>query len=245
VKAGDRLVSIDGKKDFLGLQAKAIQEGLKTPVVLVFLGFVGKLEAEVRLRFAEKVCGISSRQEAVQGMDNAPMQLCEQRVFKVGKAHLFLAVMPDRPSNCHRQHSDDEGEGAKELDDDEDDESWEDVEEEEEQDEEEETVKREENKGRSRIRQKRQQPMATKQKVAWRRNPGHSTSCTKQVQEVAPCFELQRSDANQLVKRALKTIENGTLPEGKDSLPSPRSESSWRDAEIVDLSPRSFFSIHM
>jgi len=248
VKAGDRLVSIDGKKDFLGLQAEAIQR-LKAPVVLVFLGFVGKLEAEVRFRFAEEVCGISSRQEAVQGMDNAPMQLCEQRVFNVGKAHLFLAVMPDRPSNCHRQQSDDEGEGEKEVDDDEGDESWEDVEEEDEQqDEEEETVKREENKGRRRVhsirskRQKRQQPMPTKQKVEWKRTPGHSTNWTKHVQEVAPCFELQRSDAHQLVKGALKTIENGTLPE-KDSLPSSISESSsWREAEIVSLSPRSLFS---
>jgi len=230
VKAGDRLVSIDGKKDFLGLQAEAIQEGLKAPILLVFLGFKGKFEAEVRLRFAEKVCGISSRQEAVQGMDNAPMQLCEQRVFNVGKAHLFLAVMPDRPSNCHRQQSDDEGEGEKEVDDDEGDESWEDVEEEDEQqDEEEETVKREENKGRRRVhsirrkRQERQKPTLPKQTVTWRRTPGHSTSWTKHVVEVAPCFELQRSDAHRLVRRVLQTIENGTFSDDDDSLLSPKS----------------------
>jgi len=168
VKVGDRLVSIDGKKDLLGLQAEAIQECLKAPAVLVFLGFVGKLEAEVRIPYEEQVFGISSRQEAVKGMDSASVQLCEERVFKVGRAPLFLAVMPK---------------GVE-------------VEQEEEQDEEEDVVKGEEN-----------------HTVTWRTTPGHSTSSTKQVLEVATCFELQRSDAHRLVRHALQAIENGTLSE--------------------------------
>merc|ERR1712032_114806 len=50
-------------------------------------------------------------------------------------------------------------------------------------------------------------------KVTWRRTPGHSTSWTKHVSEVAPCFELQRSEANSLVKRVLWTIQNRTMLE--------------------------------
>jgi len=238
VKVGDRLVSIDGKKDLLRLQAEAIQEGLKAPTVLVFLGFVGKLEAEVRLRYVEQVCGISSRQEAVQGMDSAPVQLCEERVFNVGRAPLFLAVMP----NCrsHGQHSDEEEEDEdedeeeeeeSEEEDDKDDESREEVEEEdgEEQGQEEKVVKGEGNKGRRRVhsirrkRQERQKPTLPKQTVTWRRTPGHSTSWTKHVVEVAPCFELQRSDAHRLVRRVLQTIENGTFSDDDDSLLSPKS----------------------
>jgi len=218
VKVGDRLVSIDGKKDLLRLQAEAIQEGLKAPTVLVFLGFVGKLEAEVRLRYVEQVCGISSRQEAVQGMDSAPVQLCEERVFNVGRAPLFLAVMP----NCrsHGQHSDDEGEGVEEE-----------KESQEEQDEEEQAVKGKSNGRRGfhsirSKRQERQQAIPTKQTVTWRRKPDHSTGWTKHVLEVTPSFELHQSDAQRLVRRALQTIESETLSvrsEDIGSTLSPRS----------------------
>lgn len=72
-------------------------------------------------------------------------------------------------------------------------------------------------------RQEPRQPNLTGQtKVTWRRTPGHSTSWTKHVLEVAPCFELQRSDAHRLVRRALQTIENGTFSDD-DSLKSPTS----------------------
>jgi len=251
VSVGDRLVSIDGKKDLLGLQAEAIQEGLKAPVALVFLGFVGKHEAEVRVRYVEQVCGISSRQEAVRGIKSAPMQLCEQRVFNVGRAHLFLAVMPNRRSNCHSQHSDDEGEGEKEEADDEDDKPREEVEEEKEkkeQDKAEEAVKRVENNIRlvhsiRSTRQERQQPIPTKQTVTWRRSSGHSTSWTKHVLEVAPCFELQQSDAHRLVKGALQTIDFGSSS-NEDSLPSSRSSPSSQYDVVTSLSPRSAFETH-
>ena len=48
VKAGDRLVSINGKKDFCGGSSDAVREMLVPPLMLVFTGFVGKLHAEVR-----------------------------------------------------------------------------------------------------------------------------------------------------------------------------------------------------
>lgn len=92
VRAGDRLVSINGKKDFLGQSADYVRERLEAPIVLVFLGFVGKLQAEVRLTCADHVCGISSRHEAVRGSSDAPVQLCEERVFNAGIASLFLTV---------------------------------------------------------------------------------------------------------------------------------------------------------
>jgi len=92
VKAGDRLVSIDGKKDFLGLPAETVRQRLRAPTVLVFLGFVGKLQAEVRLTCAPHVCGISTRQEVIKGSNLAPLQLCEERIIDAGVASLFLTI---------------------------------------------------------------------------------------------------------------------------------------------------------
>jgi len=92
VRAGDRLVSIDGKKDFLGLTADAVSERLEAPTVLVFLGFVGKLQAEVRLTCGDNVCGVSNRHEIATGSSDAPVTLCEERIFNAGIASLFLTV---------------------------------------------------------------------------------------------------------------------------------------------------------
>jgi len=94
VRAGDRLVSIDGQKDFLGLPADVVRERLRAPTVLVFLGFVGKLQAEVRLTNSDHSCGISARREVCRGSTEAPLTLCEQRIFDAGLASLFLTV-PD------------------------------------------------------------------------------------------------------------------------------------------------------
>lgn len=92
VRAGDRLVSIDGKKDFLGLTADAVSDNLVAPSVLVFLGFVGKLQAEVRLTCGDSVCGVSARHDIAKGSADAPVTLCEQRTFNAGIASLFLTV---------------------------------------------------------------------------------------------------------------------------------------------------------
>lgn len=90
VRAGDRLVSIGGKKDFMGLAAGEVQRRIMPPVVLVFLGFVGKLQAEVRLTNSNHECGISLRDEICSGSTDAPVVLCEQRTFNPGFASLFL-----------------------------------------------------------------------------------------------------------------------------------------------------------
>jgi len=61
VKVGDRLVSIDGRRITTTESAEALQHGLAAPCCLVFLGFVGKLNAEVRLSTKLPICGLSLR----------------------------------------------------------------------------------------------------------------------------------------------------------------------------------------
>eukprot|EP00440_Ansanella_granifera_P068884 gb/GFBE01074728.1/.p1 GENE.gb/GFBE01074728.1/~~gb/GFBE01074728.1/.p1 ORF type:complete len:498 (+),score=87.12 gb/GFBE01074728.1/:1-1494(+) len=50
VVAGDQLISIDGEKIWEYYPAKAVLTGVKGPVTLIFLGFSGKLQAEVRVK---------------------------------------------------------------------------------------------------------------------------------------------------------------------------------------------------
>eukprot|EP00929_Paragymnodinium_shiwhaense_P090272 TRINITY_DN50424_c0_g1_i1.p1 TRINITY_DN50424_c0_g1~~TRINITY_DN50424_c0_g1_i1.p1 ORF type:complete len:992 (-),score=226.92 TRINITY_DN50424_c0_g1_i1:206-3181(-) len=49
VRVGDVLVSIDGSKAFQGHTSDVIIRSLRPPVTLVFMGFVGKAQAEVRI----------------------------------------------------------------------------------------------------------------------------------------------------------------------------------------------------
>jgi len=102
VKAGDVLSSIDGKKDFLGLPADGVLASLRAPVMLVFLGFVGKLQAEVRLNYKQKLCGLSSRHQVTLGRAEECMELVDEVVFtpldeltgRRGMSTLFLATTP-------------------------------------------------------------------------------------------------------------------------------------------------------
>jgi len=97
VKAGDVLVSIDGKKDFKEYSADHVHAHLKGPVMLVFLGFVGKLQAEVRLNYKQKVCGLSSQHQVVFGRPDAPVQVVDEVIFQPGMATLLLATSPPGP----------------------------------------------------------------------------------------------------------------------------------------------------
>jgi len=234
VKVGDRLVSIDGKKDLLGLSAQAVHEQLEAPVLLVFLGFVGKLDAEVRLRAKDEVCGISSRQQTIQGSDGDLLELCEERVLNVGRAPLFLVVRPSRRSKRLVKQSDDDGKGEEtEKDEAEDKKSREDVDEEAVED----RTVCEENSGCRGVhslgsKKQERQPamMLTRQtKVTQGRIPGHLARRTNSLLEVAPCFELQHSEAHIIVKRALCTIENGAISNDDSFL----SHSSAEDASDI------------
>jgi len=95
VKSGDVLVSIDGKKDFTNMSAFAVQRSLRSPVTLVFMGFVGKLQAEVRLNNKELSCGLSSQDQVAVGRPGAPVQVLDEIVFQPTNATLFLAVQPE------------------------------------------------------------------------------------------------------------------------------------------------------
>mmetsp|Transcript_74310 Transcript_74310/g.168323 ORF Transcript_74310/g.168323 Transcript_74310/m.168323 type:complete len:475 (+) Transcript_74310:87-1511(+) len=97
VKAGDVLVSIDGRKDFKERSADHVHASLKGPVMLVFMGFVGKLQAEVRLNYKQKVCGLSSQHQVVFGRPDAPVQVVDEVIFQPGMATLLLATSPPEP----------------------------------------------------------------------------------------------------------------------------------------------------
>lgn len=49
VQRGDRLLSIDGKKDFTHMSGKSVQASLRPPTTLIFMGFEGRQQSEVRL----------------------------------------------------------------------------------------------------------------------------------------------------------------------------------------------------
>jgi hypothetical protein len=107
VKSGDRLVSINGKKDFVGLSATEVRMRMQAPVMIVFLGFVGKLQAEVRLECSDPACGLSLRHEVARGFSDAPLQISDETIFHAGAASLFLAVMdkmPPLPSSNENVH---------------------------------------------------------------------------------------------------------------------------------------------
>lgn len=66
VRPGDVLVSIDGRKDFVHKSASEVHAALRAPVALVFIGFVGNLEAEVQLNHPKRgACGLSLLHELV------------------------------------------------------------------------------------------------------------------------------------------------------------------------------------
>eukprot|EP00419_Tripos_fusus_P001233 CAMPEP_0172690926 /NCGR_PEP_ID=MMETSP1074-20121228/24210_1 /TAXON_ID=2916 /ORGANISM="Ceratium fusus, Strain PA161109" /LENGTH=182 /DNA_ID=CAMNT_0013510931 /DNA_START=78 /DNA_END=622 /DNA_ORIENTATION=+ len=92
-RIGDRLASIDGKKDFMELPATVIQDRLKAPTSLVFMGFIGKLEAEVRLHNVEEAWGIPN-QDVIRG-DH--LELRDVTVLNRSltlMAPLFLTTLP-------------------------------------------------------------------------------------------------------------------------------------------------------
>lgn len=92
VKAGDVLVSVNGTKEFKGKSAEAVLASLQAPVMLVFMGFVGKLQAEVRLNHKPHTCGLSSQQQVVFSRPEAPVQVMDEVVFQSGGASIFLTT---------------------------------------------------------------------------------------------------------------------------------------------------------
>lgn len=100
VKTGDMLVSINGRKDFAGLRAEDVLRRIYGPVTLVFLGFIGKWHAELRLSNQDSCfCGLDSKVPIAMGRPDAPLQVIEEVVFQPSAAPLLLAVQP--PVHAH------------------------------------------------------------------------------------------------------------------------------------------------
>eukprot|EP00445_Apocalathium_hangoei_P037770 CAMPEP_0203947280 /NCGR_PEP_ID=MMETSP0359-20131031/82295_1 /ASSEMBLY_ACC=CAM_ASM_000338 /TAXON_ID=268821 /ORGANISM="Scrippsiella Hangoei, Strain SHTV-5" /LENGTH=613 /DNA_ID=CAMNT_0050878679 /DNA_START=167 /DNA_END=2004 /DNA_ORIENTATION=+ len=85
VKAGDMLVSIDGRKDFLSQPGELLHASVVAPVTLVFMGFVGRPTAEVQLASKAPQCGSP---ESTPFLSNlwSNITLLDQIVFQPGKA---------------------------------------------------------------------------------------------------------------------------------------------------------------
>jgi len=100
VVAGDELVSIDGRKEFIGHTALVVHASLRAPTILVFLGFVGKLQAEVRVkRPPEPKCGLAPGAEVIiNSLDTQPqpLQLRDAVVFKQGDSASMLITAEPR-----------------------------------------------------------------------------------------------------------------------------------------------------
>jgi hypothetical protein len=95
VKAGDRLVSINGEKNFDDLSAEDIlrSSAMRGSVYLVFLGFVGKLHAEVRLATNHRLCGIPVHHDVVvPSPSSLPFEVHGETIFNAGVASLLFAV---------------------------------------------------------------------------------------------------------------------------------------------------------
>lgn len=91
VREGDRLVSVEGSKEFLELAADDVRLRLHGPVTLVFCGFVGKLQAEVRLNGADPPFGLDAT-ETVLNTPQGKVTLIEDRVLGNRTSSLFLSV---------------------------------------------------------------------------------------------------------------------------------------------------------
>lgn len=93
VQAGDVLVSINGKKDFNGNSADVVHATLVAPVLLVFLGFVGKLQAEVRLNYAESHAGMGMRENFLTTRPHeGTVEIFEEVVFQHQKSASSLFI---------------------------------------------------------------------------------------------------------------------------------------------------------
>mmetsp|Transcript_62442 Transcript_62442/g.140783 ORF Transcript_62442/g.140783 Transcript_62442/m.140783 type:complete len:509 (-) Transcript_62442:34-1560(-) len=99
VMVGDRLVSMNGEKAFMGVPLDDFLQTLDSATVLVFLGFAGRMHAEVQLTSQQNDsvawCGVPGRACLLQELSHGTttsIQVCEERVFDVGIASLFLVV---------------------------------------------------------------------------------------------------------------------------------------------------------
>lgn len=97
VTAGDQLASINGERTFRKGPAKSILANVLAPATIVFLGFAGKLQAEVRVRQPDQPrCGLPAATEIVlnhSGRTSSRLRLTEAVIFQTRISSLFIATM--------------------------------------------------------------------------------------------------------------------------------------------------------
>merc|ERR1712008_644970 len=101
VEMGDQLISINGQKPDENLLAEAVRMRLGSPATLIFMGFAGKLQAEVRVRQPEEPqCGLPAFTDVAttalnhNRTKNTQIELCDAVVFQQATASLLLEVAP-------------------------------------------------------------------------------------------------------------------------------------------------------
>mmetsp|Transcript_26691 Transcript_26691/g.48940 ORF Transcript_26691/g.48940 Transcript_26691/m.48940 type:complete len:444 (+) Transcript_26691:45-1376(+) len=106
VKAGDRLVSINGQKPSPFAQADEVLRTLSGPTSLVFLGFIGTIGAEVLIDTEDHCnCGLPQSADLVRWDDAADkagptphIEVHDEYIFHPGAATLMLEAHPKRGS---------------------------------------------------------------------------------------------------------------------------------------------------
>lgn len=96
VRAGDMLVSVDGRKDFEGQPGELLHASLTVPVVLVFMGFVGKPTAEVQLTVSRPTFGFPSARALIASTENSQFRLSDQVVFQSNNSMILAATKDDK-----------------------------------------------------------------------------------------------------------------------------------------------------
>jgi len=180
-RIGDRLVSINGKKDFMDLPATTTQDRLKAPATLVVMGFVGRPDAEVRLRNTKEAWGIPNHQDTLRG---DRLELRDVTVMNKNLAlmtPLWLTTIPPKEDVTSCQPNSNECKS---------------------------TCAKPELQSSTGIAGKRsaQAGASSHTRVVWRRIPGHSTGWSKHVVSTTPCFELRPLEAHDLVQRAMWSL---------------------------------------
>jgi len=102
VEVGDQLISIDGQRPCERLEPDTVRRCLKSPANLVFLGFHGKLHAEVRVRQPDQPrCGLPAFADVTMTvqrhdgfMTDRHVSLCDPVFFQQASTSLLLEVAP-------------------------------------------------------------------------------------------------------------------------------------------------------
>jgi hypothetical protein len=113
VKSGDLLGSVNGLCPPVGTSAKSVRASLRSPATLVFMGFVGKLQAEVRVKYPTVRCGMPEginvgNLASQQGHGQRPgMRFQDAVVWHQPATSLFIAATRREGSTQDVQDGDD------------------------------------------------------------------------------------------------------------------------------------------